>query len=327
MEIQETPQKGSPSAKNQEEVKKILRNIVDKIDLLVNLYSSLGNIKKGASIVITTREGKEVKITKKVLRYFKNQISHEILNLKNYLKTQRIKRPIDPSSFSGIYSPVVTGEALKEFFQNVEGFGLLDPTSSTLSNNKYLMDELPFARKGYVLRNTITMLFYIYMHNNNLQDPLNSQYGKFDQHLERCFGESSSFAAVFNVSKDANENTTKELMKVASLKPNFTPKNTFEVIKSVHSDFDTKKFKMYFFQNISALNYYPKSYIESISSSNCEDFIKAYSEEERKAFQQVLDFLSKKEVLDKLLEEHNIVKQTSKLWKEKNKKVKKEKKE
>lgn len=174
MEIQETPQKGSPSAKNQEEVKKILRNIVDKIDLLVNLYSSLGNIKKGASIVITTREGKEVKITKKVLRYFKNQISHEILNLKNYLKTQRIKRPIDPSSFSGIYSPVVTGEALKEFFQNVEGFGLLDPTSSTSSNNKYLMDELPFARKGYVLRNTITMLFYIYMHNNNLQDPLNS---------------------------------------------------------------------------------------------------------------------------------------------------------
>ncbi len=52
-----------------------------------------------------------------------------------------------------------------------------------------LMDFLSCVKEGFLLRNSLTMLFYIYIKNNDLQEKENRQYSHFDDLMNKFFTE------------------------------------------------------------------------------------------------------------------------------------------
>jgi len=96
---------------------------------------------------------------------------------------------IDPNyNLNGVYSPIYLGEHLFKFINSVDKFGSIDPTDD-LTNlcSAKLIDLLPFLKSGICLQNSLFMLFYIYIYNNNLKEEENLQYFHFDENLTKLF--------------------------------------------------------------------------------------------------------------------------------------------
>jgi len=66
-----------------------------------------------------------------------------------------------------------------------ENFGFVEPGDAS---SGLLMDQLELVKQGFMLRNTTTMLFYIYAHYNNLQSPTNAQFTSADDVMMTAFG-------------------------------------------------------------------------------------------------------------------------------------------
>jgi uncharacterized protein (UPF0335 family) len=213
----------------------------------------------------------------------------------------------------------------------------LDPSQP--DSSKKLMDSLPFVKKGYLLRNAVTMLFYIYIYTNKLQVPGQGQFTKPDAIFKAAFN--GKIPATFYSRKDAGGEQVKMLMDRAVLEEDAgglgldKPMNTFAVITAGLSEtpkspeknvFTTDKLNVYFYQSIAALNY--------LSKKNLEDAIDLYEcledEKKTKTFTEIKDHLGEEEgtsFRDQMLKEHEIIKATSRKWKELKKKQKVEQKE
>ena len=245
----------------------ILKGMVQIFNSLVLLNTALGQAGKGAYLAFPNpnpgNEGTMIPFNRKHLRSANAKFGRSILSLKNYLRVSKKKTrdPVKPESFSGTYTPVYAGDALRTFFTAQPGnFGPLNPQNAAATGvaGAALMDSLPMVRQGYLLRNTSTMLFYIYAHANQLQDAANAQFARSDDVMTQAFG--GQIPAAFYSYKGDDGKTVKVPMAQAVASGAIgAPMNTYQVIQVSRPDFNPARFNTYFYQNIAAANYYSKA--------------------------------------------------------------------
>ena len=251
---------------------------------------------------------------KKDLRAATAKLLREIKDLSTYWKVSKKKLKIKsgPDSLKGTYTPIYAGTVLREFFKAGAGFGPLDPAlwKKTGVMDKKLMDLLPYAQQGFMLRNTLTMLFFLYARTRDLQEKENAQFSHFDDVMKKVFMEmEAAFYTAEGVPKMAMADAvSKGLIKaplstveVIKLKrPTFNDKRT-PIIKDATEDKQIYReaFPNYFFQLLAANNYYSKANLK-----------------ENKEHAAVLEALNKEEVTQQMILEHNIVRDTAMKWNE-----------
>jgi len=215
-----------------------------------------------------------------------------------------------PFKLKGTYAPIYTGPVLQAFFEASNGFGPLDPISWKKNSvmGPLLMDTLPYVKQGYMLRNTLTILFFLYVRTMDLQEPENSQYSHYDNVMEKIFTEmNAEFYTTDGVLKiPMVDAVAKGLIKaplstqdVIRLKrPEFNDKRT-AIIRDAPEDKQIYReaFPNYFFQLLASRNYFSK-----------EDL------KENDNYFKILETLEK--VTNQMILEHNIVKETSLKWNE-----------
>jgi len=261
-------------------------------------------------------EDKTYTFSRKDLRSASSLFAKHILALKNYFRVskKKVREPVEPGTFSGTYTPVFAGTALRTFF-NGGNFGPRFPieVARTGQAGEALMDQLPLVQQGYLLRNTSTMLFYIYAHANGTQDTQNAQYASSDAVMDNAFG--GSIPADFFSYKDAVTGKPIKVSMDEAVASGLVQRklNTYDAVKlSREQDmirranqgkpvtnemrFDPRRFNTYFFQNIASANY-PNSLQLT-----------------RPAFADVARALADPQNLALMLAEHRIVKDVSEEW-------------
>lgn len=306
----------------------LLKSLVQNFNVLVVLNTAMGGAEKGSVLAFpnpASQPGKQefYILNRKHMRSANAKFAKEIMALKVFLRKtkKKNKQKIAPSSFSGVYTPVYAGEALKQFFTgNPNGFGHFSPRAAVAGDqnalNNALMNNLPYVQQGFLLRNTCTMLFFIYAHTNQLQSAQNAQKARSDQHMMNVFG--GNIPALFFSYKTPSGKNAKVLMDEAvrlansdeRKYPNFPkqPLNTYQAISAVYPEgsknddgedtgFNPAEFYTYFYQNISAANYYSKAVLADMEGGNV-----------------LIAQLDDETTRNGMLTEHDIVKQVSKEW-------------
>lgn len=306
-------QKRERDAQYRVEVKQfgeILKGMVQIYSALNLLTAALGQAGKGAYLAFPNpnQPGTFIPFNRKHLRSAQAKFSRSLLQLKNYLRVSKKKTrdPVKPESFSGTYTPVYAGDALRQFFTAApQNFGPLHPVQAVQAVQagqtgqavQALMDSLQMVSQGYLLRNTSTMLFYIYAHANQLQAQDNAQFARSDDVMMQAFG--GNIPAAFYAFRGQDGKPAKIPMAQAIQQglvqaPGL---NTYQVIQLTRPDFDPNRFNTYFYQNIAAANYYSKAALAA--DQNLAPAAQA---------------LQQADVRAAMLAEHNIVKDVSAEW-------------
>jgi len=295
---------------------KILKVITQQFNYIVALATALGQAGKGAYLAFPNPQQPQqfVPFNRKHLRSAQAKFNKNILQLKNYLRVSKKKTrdPVKPESLSGTYTPVYAGDALRAFFTAAPGnFGPLGPKEAvaTQQPGALLMDSLPMASQGYLLRNTSTMLFYIYAHANQLQAEDNAQYARSDEVMMQAFGGDipASWLSYRGVDTKPVKVSMTDAINQGIVQQ---PMNTYQVISNLYPPgtmnnrtppqdvgFRPERFNTYYYQNIAAANYYSKAALSA-----------------NPALADAATALARDDVRQAMLREHNIVKQVSDEW-------------
>lgn len=204
------------------------------------------------------------------------------------------------------YTPVYLGDCLCKLFTNTDKFGSVDPIDNiTNIFSTKLMDFLPCVKAGFVLRNSLTMLLFIYFKNNDLQEE-NKQYSHFDDFCNKIFIEmDAEFYSDTNHSKMLmSEAIEREIIKV--------PLSTQDVIRLKRPEFNQDDTPMKIRdENIIYQKCFPNYYLQLLISHNCyskNDLIRLNKIE-------ILNALNDETMQEQMIQEHNIILDVLKKWK------------
>lgn len=310
----------------------ILLEITKLFGALMDLNAALARAGPGAWLGFPDGKGGLIPFTRGNLRSARTQFQDAIKELKTYFRIsiKGHREPAKPADFKATYTPVFAGEALRYFFGGGfgagSGFGVLNPLGADqTAQGGALMSQLPRAQQGYLLRNTCTMLFYIYSRQNSLQNPDNAQFTRSDEHMNAAFGGTIA-ASFWSIDTPVGQGTTKKgkvftkynKVKVPmgqAVADGIIPAvlNTYGIIESKFpfangEGFDpqnrtgqnpTGYFNTYFYQNIASLNQFNRTTLRT-----SPEYAAIFAEIESPAVRQ------------DMLNEHEIVKQTSAQWTE-----------
>jgi hypothetical protein len=240
--------------------------------------------------------------------FIENSIDEAIKEMIEYHK--KYLRESRPESLKGTYSPIYAGTVLRTFFEASTGFGPLDPEQwkTTGLMDSLVMDKLPCVKQGFMLRNTLTMLFFLYIRTVELHEPENVQFCHFDDVMKKVFTEmDAAFYTAEGVPKIETTEAVKKGLITAPLstqevirlkRPEFNDDKT-PIIRNVTEDKQIyrKAFNSYFFQQLASNNYYSKENLR-----------------ENEKYAHILETLD--EVTNQMILEHNIVKETAMKWDE-----------
>lgn len=320
----------------------ILENLAKIFEVLMDLNTALSSAGSGGYLGFPNTNdpnGPLIPFRRSHLRSAKVQFKNALKELNSYFRIsiKKPRTPTKPESFRGVFTPVYAADALNAFI-NADGgvgFGVLHPSANAndpVALGGALMDQLPLVKQGYFLRNTCTMLFYIYARQNSLQATQegdgkhNGQDSLSDDRMNAAFDDrripAAFWAERIYVGKGRNKKgaesdkyaTNKMLMQDAVDQGKAAvPMTTYEVIESMYpftaggdKVFDPRNktglnpggyFKNFFFQNIASLNQFNRARLQSIPS------LAAASTE-----------IDKADTRANMLNEHNIVKNASLEW-------------
>lgn len=299
--------------KTPKEFKEILLGRKQVFHALMKLNAALSSLEKGHVLRFWISETESYDFTKKHLRTCEARFGKEEVELHNYLKVSKKKNNprAGPESLKATYTPIFAGPALTNFFtEGGKRFGPVHPLAWKKNGTfgQSLMEALPYASQGYLLRNTCTMLFFIYAHAQELQEPENAQFTHFDAVMSNAF---AKLPAVYY----ADKNGKMLMQKAIDQKLISKPLTTEEVIRLKRPEFNAdrtpiiktddpakqiyrKSFNNYFFQCLASNNYYSKA---NLAESGASD---------------VLNALQSKQLEDAMIAEHNIVHAVASEWKE-----------
>lgn len=298
------------------EFNQVIKQLCLKFNALVVVNKELAKHGKGAQLSMETEDGTAIRCSSKDLRAQNARFVKDLQELRKVFShsMKKSRDLLTPDSFAGTYTPVYAGPALTTFFTlKPENFGYVDPGNSS---SGLLMDQLSLVKQGFMLRNTTTMLFYIYAHYNNLQSPENAQFTSADDVMLKAFGGDVPAGYVSYLTDpsqriDPNVKRTKEEKAVKPVKKVMADAvaeglleqqlNTFDSIRLVY-DFNPESFKTYFYQNIAAANYYSRANMVDASFLSREDG------------EKVSGYLSDEDARQQMLIEHNLVKDVSDKW-------------
>lgn len=274
----------------------VLKELVKSFHGAVSLNVQLARAGPGAVLSLPTGDGTTEQFGKKELRKINVSFVEMLNSMKYYVRNARkkVRKPVDPSSFANVYAPVYVGDALKVFF-NEGGFGPLEPGTEARTR---LIDSLSLVKEGYMLRNTITMLFYIHNYSEDLEDPSNAQFTRSSPAMMKAFG--GKIPADFYTFKEKAENGKARSVKIRMTDPaaqDVSSMNTYDVIKVSKPDFEPNHFNTYFYQSIASLSYY------SIANLLKDPELAGAA-----------TFLKQDDVRAQMLAEHQLVKAASTAW-------------
>jgi hypothetical protein len=275
---------------NETQFGKVLDDVVLKINTLMNLYKKVASAGKGNHVRCDTTGYGQKELTLKELRTLSGLLNKDVKCLKNYLKvsTRKPKKPANPESFKGTYAPIYVAEAFRNFFNRApERFGYVQVNNQA---SGLLMDQLALVKQGFLLKNTATLLFFIYAKSNNLHDQVNARFIQSDDLMDESFGAAIPAAFMATVDRTyspdldkeghqkltkagqpkikVNKKTTSTPMNEAitwkdeagqPVLPGGSPLSTYGVIENNYAPdqeggFNRAKFASHFFQNILAPN-------------------------------------------------------------------------
>lgn len=267
------------------------QDLANKMEALLNIYEMMPkNMPKGSVIQFEAENGHSLNISKKQLKTKREELLHEVRKglPKRLKQASKRTRNVKPSDFKNVYTPVIVADAIREFINN-EDFGLVDPYDPSSAK---LIDQLPCIQRGYGLRNSFQLLWYISIDANSLKDKEDKTYLHPSQAMADAF---STLPALY-----INE-IEEEKIKTVSNEERLP---TFDVLEyrvntldEKEEPFDRKKFKIYFFATILSLNVFKSSELPEDSR----------------------DSLKSDNVRERLLKEFEIIKEAKDKWKELNK--------
>jgi len=289
------------------------KKLADLAQSVITLATHVGSLDKGQ--ILRFYVGDEYyEFGKKDIRAATAKLLREIKDLSTYWKVSKKKPKVKsgPETLKGTYTPIYAGPVLRAFFENSNGFGPLDPAQwkATGVMGVKLMDSLPYAKQGFMLRNTLTMLFFLYARTMDLQEAENAQFSHFDEVMRKVFTEmSASFYTANGVAKIPMEEAVKKGLVTVPMttqdvirlkRPTFNDEKT-PIIKDAPEGKQVyrKAFQNYFFQLLASNNYYSKANLK-----------------EEAEYAPVLEALNKTEVTDQMIAEHNIVREVAMKWNE-----------
>jgi hypothetical protein len=310
----------------------ILTEIATAFAAIMDLNTALAKAGQGARLGFTNPNnpaGPLIPFTRSHLRSARTQFQTTLKELKTYFRVsiRGHRKPAVPGDFKATYTPVFAAEALREFFsrQGGAGFGVLNPLGAdATAQGGALMDQLALVKQGYLLRNTCTMLFYVYARQNQLQAE-NAQLTRSDDLMNAVFGNDIPAAfwsidtLVGQTRDDAGNlvnkyNKTKVRMEDAVAQGLISaPMNSYQVVETKFpfangEGFDPQNktgqnpsgnFNTYFYQNIASLNQFNRTALRADP-----------------ALAATADFIDQAATRQAMLAEHDIVKQTSAQWTE-----------
>ena len=253
----------------------VLNTLIGAYNALAKLNQAVGQLNQGQALAVpvTDAAGQQsaVIFNRRHLRSANAEFGARIRQLKSYFRIsmRKTKKLVSPSSFSSVFAPVYASATLRAFFQEgAQGFGPVDPR---VPNSPALIDSLPNAKNGYLMRNTSTLLFFAYAHNRSLLDPNNGQLARADAVMDAVFGGVLPAAAV-PLPRGAKEVTNKKgvtktknvfeavPMSIAVRQGAITaPVNTYQALGIAYPAFNKDSFKTVFFQNMASYNYYTRN--------------------------------------------------------------------
>lgn len=166
------------------------------------------------------------------------------------------KTTLLPNSFKSPYAPVKVGLVFTTFLgpdaqKKLPNFGLVpsgnheDGFESFIAKSN-LLEKLPRAREGYMLKNSLTLLMYIYFKVNSLKSTKKSE-GHLnipDDRMNNAFG---SVIALYY--QEANQ--PKILMSKSGKKM-----ETYAVVAGKNTSFNPERIENFYFKAIQSLNIY-----------------------------------------------------------------------
>ena len=197
--VRPKPQK-TENQQKKDEKKEIFKKEVDLLQKqsrqLLKMTDKYGRVAPNHQLVFT-KDGETRILTRQELTAMQNDFHKRLGALnKSYLEGSKNSRaPILPASFKASYTPSRVGPVFTTFLSadgkklpnfgeipNDEGTGFLKGTN--------LLDSLPRAREGYLLKNSLTLLMYIYSTVNDLKSKQKSEGQKNipDERMNKVFG-------------------------------------------------------------------------------------------------------------------------------------------
>lgn len=212
-------------------------------------------------------------------------------------------------SLTGIYGPIYVGNSLYQFISNTDKFGPIDPVDHiTNMYSAKLMDFLPYVKEGFMLRNSLILLFYVYINNNDLQEQENKQYSHFDTFMSKIFTEMDAEFYPYTLGGKIlmseaiergiinNSLSTQEIIRLKN--PEFNQDDTPIKIKNNEVIY-RKAYSSCYFQLFSSHNHYSKN-----------DLIRLNKIE-------ILDAINNEVIQKQMIEEYNILQTTCRKWSDK----------
>ena len=255
-QIKQKPVKTEIQLKKQ--VKKELFN--KEIDFLTKesrhlqkLTEKYAKVKPSHQLVFT--KGDETRVlTRQELTNAWSEYNKKVTGLKKlYVEgTKHSRAQILPSSFKAAYTPIKVGPVFTALLsadssKKLPNFGLTPNADGTafIAGSK-LLDSLPRAREGYFLKNSITLLMYIYSSVNNLKSKVVSEGQKNipDDRMNTIFGKNTALYY-------QEPGSPKVLMSKSGQNI-----STYAVVSGKNSNFNQDKIENYYFQSLQSLNIY-----------------------------------------------------------------------
>ena len=220
---------------------------------LQKLSEKYSKVKPSHHLVFT--KGNETRIlSRQELNNAWNEYNKKLVGLKKlYIEgTKHSRVQILPSSYKAAYTPIKVGPVFTAFLsadsnKKLPNFGMMpneDGTQFIAKSN--LLESLPRAREGFFLKNSITLLMYIYATVNHLKSTQISEGQKNipDDRMNTVFGK--------NIALYYQEpNSPKVLMDKSGQKL-----STYAVVSGKNSQFTPEKIENYYFQSLQSLNIY-----------------------------------------------------------------------
>ena len=220
---------------------------------LIKLHVKYDSVKPSHQLVF--ENGSELKIlTRPELTNATSEYTKKLLYLKKlYVEgTKHSRIQIVPESYKAAYTPIKVGSAFISFLapdanKRLPNFGQVpneDGSAFIIKSN--LLDALPRAKEGYFLKNSLTLLMYIYAGINKLKSKVASEGQKNipDDRMNHIFGK---LLALYY----QEPNSPKILMSKSGQKM-----TTYEVVAGKNSKFNPAKIENNYFQSIQSLNIY-----------------------------------------------------------------------
>lgn len=276
---------------------------------LVLLHEAVAANKTGnkslKKFTFTDEEGRERTVTQQGLHNLDERFRDSIKMLKRFYRVanKKPKRKADPSKFKGVHKPIFVGPALTQFLTTAD-FGYCipnDPSSGRLS------DCLVRAKQGLLMRNTLNMLFYVYIYHNSLYaETSDKSFVKSNEVMDLAFG--SSHPAVYTLVQNGTKTKFHKKTKTQSETPNIVKdvnkdnRNTYDILTEVYKNnnytFEKSRFKMFFLQAISSINIYDDSDIQEVEVEGLP----------------LPEYLLQDSVRSDMLQEHEVTRRCSEAW-------------